>query len=747
MAILYFIVTDIKCAEKAVNLTNADQTILDEVLTNIFKISNVSDDIVPILNNSTHGGVVQLEVELSGELLGEEERGKRCLKNVTKCLNEDLTFHPTKNRLLDFISTSMPPFDLSHVPGVSRRCQRDSRKYIQDLNKFKLWALKMYDSSAKMPSGILNGNVNQLGDFDMCLSVASDEQDVHGQYCLGSLEVQIPYSPYLAGLHKLIQSHYHFKSKLEDPGHRVPRFSSINWALCVPSSCTARDVEVGLKKTVRGILDGTEIEVRYEVSPAMCQSVKSKHVPKSTWIAVFLFGCIIFFEIFASFYGVFAVGEKNGFITSFSLTNNYKKLMTINKSANDIDTVHVIRMLNAVLLLLAHKSMAVFFTPYMNRTEFVEIMSKPFTVLGRAASLYTDPFIMISGLLTSYSLIGKLKKTGKIDIIQEYVSRLYRIIPTLAALIAFCTFILPWINNGPMWNMVITHHSDVCKKYWWRNLLFIHNYFGFQDMCLTHTHHLGIDTQLFFVSPFMIYGLWRWPFKGSMVLVFLATLATIARFYVTYSMRLSNYVHFGTSVEQLFRTADNMYILPSHRVTVYIMGIFMGYLLRNRGHIAFSKAQLRLGNTLAVFCFLGSYFGVTFMGSMDYVYNPIDAAWYAAISPIFWVASFCWLIYTSHLGYQGRITRMVTHPIWTCWSKISYTVYLTQFPIFFYNIGVTRSTHEYGFFTKMMNLQEYFWVLILSIALTLLIEMPFQNVRNLKMKRTEHKCSEVKKVS
>lgn len=74
----------------------------------------------------------------------------------------------------------------------------------------------VYDSSAKLPSGLLNGNVNQLGDFDMCLSAQSDDGPVKGQYCLASLEVQIPNSPYLAGLHKLIQSHYHFKSKLED---------------------------------------------------------------------------------------------------------------------------------------------------------------------------------------------------------------------------------------------------------------------------------------------------------------------------------------------------------------------------------------------------------------------------------------------------------------------------------------------------------------------------------------------------
>lgn len=112
----------------------------------------------------------------------------------------------------------------------------------------------------------------------------------------------------------------------------------------------------------------------------------------------------------------------------------------------------------------------------------LQTVSQPWTVIGRAASLYTDPFIMFSGALTTYALLGRLEKMKKLNLFQEYVSRLMRILPTFAALISFCTFILPWLNNGPMWNLVVTHHSHICKKNWWRNLLFIHNYFGFKEM-------------------------------------------------------------------------------------------------------------------------------------------------------------------------------------------------------------------------------------------------------------------------
>ena len=78
----------------------------------------------------------------------------------------------------------------------------------------------MYDSSAKLPSGILRGNVNQLGDFDQCLSVAAHENPgIVGKYCLASVDVQatalnstdtstLARAVYLAQSHGFIKSSY-----------------------------------------------------------------------------------------------------------------------------------------------------------------------------------------------------------------------------------------------------------------------------------------------------------------------------------------------------------------------------------------------------------------------------------------------------------------------------------------------------------------------------------------------------------
>lgn len=137
---------------------------------------------------------------------------------------------------------------------------------------------------------------------------------------------------------------------------------------------------------------------------------------------------------------------------AFSLKKNTQSLFSLDRSEGDIASVHGIRFLNALMLIAAHKSMALFFNPYINRSEmsqvnirkitrsdnllrkqlnnltliFTQLLGQPWSVLGRAASLYTDPFIMLSGMLTSHSFLGRLNKTGHVNVMQEYISRLFR---------------------------------------------------------------------------------------------------------------------------------------------------------------------------------------------------------------------------------------------------------------------------------------------------------------------------------
>lgn len=55
------------------------------------------------------------------------------------------------------------------------------------------------------------------------------------------------------------------------PGHRVPRFSMINWGLCVPAGCSHEDVELSVRDYIAEFSRGTGIEFQVRVEEDMCQ--------------------------------------------------------------------------------------------------------------------------------------------------------------------------------------------------------------------------------------------------------------------------------------------------------------------------------------------------------------------------------------------------------------------------------------------------------------------------------------------
>jgi peptidoglycan/LPS O-acetylase OafA/YrhL len=165
----------------------------------------------------------------------------------------------------------------------------------------------------------------------------------------------------------------------------------------------------------------------------------------------------------------------------------------------------------------------------------------------RIGFIYSEVFLTISGLLVSYSTIGRLQRGQKVSIVREIISRYFRFMPPMTALIIFATFILPKLGSGPEWSMLITSQSEICKKNSWRNLLMIHNYFGFENICMTHTHHVGTDFWLFVMGIFLVILLFKQPKLGSFVILIIASLVSWRNFRITIAKELHLYAYFGMS--------------------------------------------------------------------------------------------------------------------------------------------------------------------------------------------------------
>lgn len=231
-------------------------------------------------------------------------------------------------------------------------------------------------------------------------------------------------------------------------------------------------------------------------------------------------------------------------LTAFSITKNIKDVVSSNVNSNEIRSVHGIRFVNVLLVYLSHKSMIMTYSPYANKSYLEERSRGPLSMPFQASYIYTDLFFMLSGLLLSHSIIGKLQKGMKINYAKEIAGRYMRVIPPMAAVVIFSTYILPHLASGPQWN-IITDEADTCKSTWWMNILMIQNWFGVEKICLYQTHHVATDFVLCTISLFLIVFVHHHPRKGVAMLTGLGVASMMCRYYVSYSRQLNIYVTVG----------------------------------------------------------------------------------------------------------------------------------------------------------------------------------------------------------
>ncbi|XP_044258314.1 O-acyltransferase like protein-like [Tribolium madens] len=604
-------------------------------------------------------------------------------------------------------------------------CQKAYETFLEEINENNLNALKMFDATAKVPSGILNGNIVQYGDFNECMEVET------AQYCLVEIDFDPLWNESLSEYKDLVQSFNFFKDTFDAPAHRIPGFTMARWGFCIPQECSAEDLEKSLS---------ANLGVSAQIRPGMCQKAtkENKIFTTGDYIARLFFILVLLAVVSSTLFDYYRDGKGDShtnvlllkILMCFSLRQNVSKFLEVKENdGEEIAGLHGIRFLNALALLMSHKSISLFFNPFMNRTAAVDRLSRPWTIIAKNAIVYTDVFMLISGLLNANALLKDLHNGRTMKFKEKIINRIFRILPNVIALILFCTYILPLLGSGPLWPVVVDHHSTLCKQHMWKNIFFIHNYFGFENMCLTHTHQLGIDMQLFLVTPIFIYLIWTFKGIGLFLMGVVALLSTILRFWVSYENELTSVIYFGISVSKMFSVATLSYILPTHRATIYLIGVYLAYILKfSKPTTSFTKWQVALLWCFFLPMFLGTWLGPYHMVTKDYVYDKLEASYILALYPIFWGSSVAFGIYATNKNIAGWLGKLLNWKYFQISTKLAYALYLVQFPIFFYNVGQTKHVDEYRTYLQL-EIVETVVIIVCSLLLVLFIEMPFQNIK------------------
>lgn len=262
---------------------------------------------------------------------------------------------------------------------------------------------------------------------------------------------------------------------------------------------------------------------------------------------------------------------------------------------------------------------------------------------------------MLSGVLVAYTITKRLMRKQKINVLREYIARYIRIVPNIIVIMLTTSYILPLLAEKTAHHAyAVNKPSELCKSHGWRNIFMIQNWFKFEEMCNLHTHHIGTDFELFIISPFLLMLLWKSQKKGIFLISSLAIISTIMRFYVTFNRNLTYFVPFSVDLSTLIDTANYLYIIPTHRFTVYGIGLLLGFALRTCDSVKLKNHHIFIGNAVSAFAAICIINTATKMTGLEVEYNKFHHAFFAAFAPILACIPVSWMIFSAQNGYKSK---------------------------------------------------------------------------------------------
>ena len=112
-----------------------------------------------------------------------------------------------------------------------------------------------------------------------------------------------------------------------------------------------------------------------------------------------------------------------------------------------------------------------------------------------------------SGFLVTYIFFEAQKKSTRSDhwwtFLKVVINRYIRIGSSLG-IVSLATASLTIYTKDTSMYWPIENYEYTCKKYWWRNVLFIQNLFPAEDMCISWSWYVAADFQLFIVCSLLL---------------------------------------------------------------------------------------------------------------------------------------------------------------------------------------------------------------------------------------------------
>nr|XP_016931644.1 O-acyltransferase like protein [Drosophila suzukii] len=573
-------------------------------------------------------------------------------------------------------------------------CLSDMSKLMTALQGGQYWALKMIDAWGSIPSGILSGNLYDLGNFDECINI--EKENIRGKYC------------FLTASPKQFQG------------------LSITTATCFPASCSASHMNKFLAQLTKRVLNLNITNSLMSISDSTCQTNESEPWDGLTIFAIVILSLMGSVVAFLTLYDYFFCKNQDQLpilLKVFSARANSRTIFRIveNKSnPNVIDCLSGIRCMSLFWVVYCHEYVTQMSSVNINYFEVLQWVQMPFSSFIVHGFYSVDSFFFIGGLLVSLIALRMMDKTkGKLNVPMMYLHRLIRIVPILAVAILVYTKLMGVVAGGPLLKDGYSDKSE-CQKSWFWTLLFVVNYT--KHKCLHHTWYLAVDMQLFLISPILLIAIYKWGKKaaaGIFVLIVLLSGCLFATMMVNNYSMLKNYS--STAREKIY------YATHTH-ATPWLMGFLFGYFLYlNQGKkFKLSWMAVWSGWILCLSMIFTSIFALyPAIKSGAPPLSTLEESSYYTLTRLGWPMAIGWVIFACIQGYGGLANSFLSSPLWQPLSRLSYSVYIWHKFIQEINSRNIRTNSYYSDYQVMLRFWSTFgFTVLLAYLMYILVEAP-----------------------
>ncbi|GAB0098837.1 uncharacterized protein DMENIID0001_146410 [Sergentomyia squamirostris] len=670
----------------------------------------------------------------------------------------------------------LPSFVPNYTSIENIDCRRQGQIFQRQLRGQKLWAFQMLDATGKISSGLLHGNINQLGNFDLCTDIATrikvtekDSVRIQGKYCLASVELQAEQENLKLPLH-MIQGKSLLRSSLADPTHFLPRFTVFNWGICVPAACKASDIEAYLEDTLDNYNE-TGVSILVDLEDEDCYMKKTpnwNNLLKTEWELTATVASVCFILVIAALAtmndcwtqwrraaivieivdgndeemknsetegipleetSTEPLETVNQVLMAFSMRQTLTDL--VNLRDDEIGCIHGLKAIASLAIFLIFKTLQIVRLPWSNRIVLTETLDNPATLPLRSPLLPMDLFLVLSGILVAYNTCRDFEVHGQMRWIRRILGRILRILPLLSLSTLFIAWVWPHMGSGPLWGDIVEENSDLCQESSWKNFLFIGNWDNVEDTCSPHTTQFAVEFQLFLLSPLVIWLMYQCPVMGLGIFGLLHAFSAATRFSDTQLNRLSPWIYHGMKLTQIHRTMNLSFGALLHRITPYMGGLGMGIMLRQTGRNVRLSDGIKYGGWASclvslAWCLVSQLDIVR----RDYVYDPTDVAKSSAWSPLIWTIAINWIVFACHTGNGGILDELLSSKLMIFLSRISYAMYFVEFIVL--NTTAAMVQHPDAFsLSDIIDIVEIGVIIVTATVLALIFDLPMYTVKAL----------------